>query len=63
MYVVPYVLETVRPGGIVVHFDTLCQLLFQSATKILTEYKGKCREQEFHNKQEDNKAEILKQTD
>ena len=63
MNVIPDVLETVWPGGIVVHFDTVRQLLFQSATEVLTEYKGECREQELHNKEEDNKAEVLKQTD
>jgi len=63
MDVVPDVLQTVWPGGIVVDFDTLSQFLFQSATKILAEYKGKCREKELHNKQEDNKAKVLKQTD
>jgi len=63
MNVVPDVLKTVWPGGIVVHFDTLCQFFFQSATEILTKYKGKCSEQELHNKQEDNEAKVLKQTD
>lgn len=56
--VVPDILQTIGPSGIVVHFDTLRQFLFQSTTEILTEYKGKCREQELHNKQEDNKAEV-----
>ena len=63
MDVVPDVLQTVWPSRIVVNFDTLRQLFFQCATKILTEYKGKCCEQELHNKQEDNKAKVLKQTD
>ena len=61
MDVVPDVLQTVWAGGIVVNFDTLSQFLFQSAAKILAEYKGKCSEQELHNKQEDNKAKVLKQ--
>ena len=54
MNVVPDILETVWPSGIVVHFDTLRQFLFQSATEILTEHKRKCRKQKLHNKQEDN---------
>ena len=62
MNVVPDVLETVWPGGIVVNFDTLRQFLFQSATEILAKHKGECRKEELHNKQEDNKAKILKQT-
>lgn len=61
MNVVPDVLEAVRSGGIVVHFDSFRQFFFQSTTEILTENKRKSREEELHNKQEDNKAEILKQ--
>jgi hypothetical protein len=63
MNVVPDVLKTIGPGGIVVHFNTPRQFLFQSTTQILTEYKGKRREQELHDKEEDNKDEVLKETD
>jgi hypothetical protein len=60
MNMVPDVLKTIGLRGIVVHFDAFSQFLSQSTTKVLTEYKCKCRNQELHNKHENDKAEVLK---